>query len=119
MIVLLRNARIVTGDGSTAAFLGDVLIADEMIAELGAVPLSEAQRDARSVNRAHLWSRGVLRPARDHGAGARLQSGQAGRAVSPSAPREWQHQRQYQGSGEAAADGRGGFGNEHSKIAGV
>jgi N-acyl-D-amino-acid deacylase len=43
MIALIRDARIVTGDGTTAAFSGDVLIADDRIAALGAVSLSDQQ----------------------------------------------------------------------------
>ena len=34
---LICNARIVTGDGETAPFLGDVLIDDDVIVALGAV----------------------------------------------------------------------------------
>jgi N-acyl-D-amino-acid deacylase len=40
---LIRNARIVTGDGLTPAFEGDVLIQDDRIIHLGHVPLTEAQ----------------------------------------------------------------------------
>ncbi len=43
MRALVRNARIVTGDGRTAPFLGDALIEDDVIAALGAVNLSQAQ----------------------------------------------------------------------------
>jgi hypothetical protein len=31
MIALIRDARIVTGDGKTAPFPGDVLIADDVV----------------------------------------------------------------------------------------
>ncbi len=50
MGVLIRNARIVTGDGHTAPFLGDVLIADDVIAGLGAVNLSQAQTADRVID---------------------------------------------------------------------
>ena len=50
MIVLVRNARIVTGDGITAPFPGDVLIADDIIARLGAVTMSQAQNADRVID---------------------------------------------------------------------
>ncbi len=43
MITLIRDARIVNGDGSTAPFPGDVLIADDIIVAVGEVTLSQAQ----------------------------------------------------------------------------
>ncbi|MGA2894150.1 MAG: hypothetical protein ABSE22_14885 [Xanthobacteraceae bacterium] len=49
---LIRNARIVTGDGQTAPFLGDVLIVDDIIAELGAVSWSEASNADRIIDAA-------------------------------------------------------------------
>ena len=55
--------------------------------------------DARPVDRPRLQSRGLLRPARADRAGARLQPGQARRALSPPALGERQHHRQRQGSG--------------------
>jgi N-acyl-D-amino-acid deacylase len=39
---LIRNARIVNGDGQTAPFFGDVLIEDDVITSLGAAPRSAA-----------------------------------------------------------------------------
>ncbi len=47
---LVRNARIVTGDGHTAPFLGDVLIADDIIAALGAVSRSQAANANRIID---------------------------------------------------------------------
>ncbi|HEY1931492.1 MAG TPA: hypothetical protein VGG99_05730 [Acetobacteraceae bacterium] len=43
MITLIRDARIVNGDGSTARFPGDALIADDIIVAFGEVTLSHAQ----------------------------------------------------------------------------
>ena len=50
MGVLIRNARIVTGDGVTPPFLGDALIEDDVIAALGAVDLSQAQTADRVID---------------------------------------------------------------------
>ncbi|MGO9770889.1 MAG: N-acyl-D-amino-acid deacylase family protein [Roseiarcus sp.] len=47
---LVRNARIVTGDGVTPPFLGDALIEDDIIAALGAVDLSQAQTADRVID---------------------------------------------------------------------
>ncbi|MGD0183874.1 MAG: hypothetical protein ABSC25_01335 [Roseiarcus sp.] len=47
---LVRNARIVTGDGVTPPFLGDALIEDDVIAALGAVDLSQAQTADRVID---------------------------------------------------------------------
>jgi N-acyl-D-amino-acid deacylase len=47
---LVRNARIVTGDGKTPPFLGDVLIEDDVVAALGAVDLSQAQTADRVID---------------------------------------------------------------------
>jgi N-acyl-D-amino-acid deacylase len=47
---LIRNARIVTGDGHMAPFPGDVLIADDIIAALGAVSRSQAATADRVVD---------------------------------------------------------------------
>ena len=47
---LIRNARIVTGDGVTPPFLGDALIEDDIIAALGAVDLSQAQTADRVID---------------------------------------------------------------------
>ena len=43
MIEVIRDARIVNGDGTTAAFAGDVLIAGGVIAGLGPLTLSQIQ----------------------------------------------------------------------------
>ena len=50
MRVYIRNALIVTGDGVTAPFLGDALIADDVIVALGAVALSQAQSVDRVID---------------------------------------------------------------------
>jgi N-acyl-D-amino-acid deacylase len=47
---LIRNARIVIGDGRTAPFLGDVLIADDVIAGLGTISRSQAQTADRVID---------------------------------------------------------------------
>ena len=60
---------------------------------------SRGAADARPVDRARLQPRRLLRPARAHRAGARVQRGQTRRAVSPFALGERRHHRQRQGSG--------------------
>jgi N-acyl-D-amino-acid deacylase len=47
---LVRNARIITGDGHTAPFLGDVLIVDDVIAGLGTVSLSQTLNPDRVID---------------------------------------------------------------------
>lgn len=47
---LVRNARIVTGDGHTPPLLGDVLIEDDVVAAPGAVGLSQARTADRVID---------------------------------------------------------------------
>src|SRR5271166_2104909 len=50
MLVLIRNTRILTGDGIAAPFPGDVLIADDIIAGLGAVTMSQVRGADRVID---------------------------------------------------------------------
>jgi N-acyl-D-amino-acid deacylase len=47
---LVRNARIVTGDGHTPPFLGDVLLEGDVVAALGPVDLSQARTADRVID---------------------------------------------------------------------
>jgi N-acyl-D-amino-acid deacylase len=49
---LIRNARIVNGDGRTPAFSGDVLIENDLIVRLGDVPLTDVKTADREVDAA-------------------------------------------------------------------
>ncbi len=50
MRVVVRDARIVTGDGATAPFAGDVLIEDGVIAALGGLTVSQSQAADRVID---------------------------------------------------------------------
>jgi N-acyl-D-amino-acid deacylase len=50
MTLLIRNARIVNGDGETEPFFGDALIADDIIIALGSVAPSQAKTADRTIN---------------------------------------------------------------------
>jgi len=50
MRTLIRNARIVTGDGTTPPFAGDVLITGDTIAAIGTVTLSQSQAADRTID---------------------------------------------------------------------
>jgi N-acyl-D-amino-acid deacylase len=50
MTLLIRNARIVNGDGETEPFFGDALIADDIIIALGSVDPSQVKTADRTIN---------------------------------------------------------------------